>query len=160
MATAKRPEAVKCVAYENSSPWCILRFKTLQKSLLCICNDMLIYTMQVWKRGLIFKRLSQLEILAQWCLKPYKFILCSGTLATLGGVVVVMTTQSLKYCKKCIGMYRNVLLCTEKPLKWLWMHVHWNRSIAPSVRVLQSWNHHHFIQRPWVLWAVCCMKPR
>ena len=26
MATAKQPEAVKCVAYENSSPWCILKF--------------------------------------------------------------------------------------------------------------------------------------
>ena len=32
MATAKQPEAVKCVAYENSSPWCILKLKTVQKS--------------------------------------------------------------------------------------------------------------------------------
>ena len=24
MATAKQPDAVKCVTYENSSPWCIL----------------------------------------------------------------------------------------------------------------------------------------
>ena len=56
MATAKQPEAVKCFAYENSSPWCILKLKTVQKFPLCICNDMLIYTVQDWKRGLIFKK--------------------------------------------------------------------------------------------------------
>jgi len=47
MATAKQPQVVKCVAYENSSPRCILKFKTLQKFPLCICNDMLIYIVQV-----------------------------------------------------------------------------------------------------------------
>jgi len=51
MATAKQPEAIKCVAHENSSPWYILKSKTLQKSTLCICNDMLIYAE---KRGFIF----------------------------------------------------------------------------------------------------------
>jgi len=47
MATAKQLEAVKCVAYENNSPWYILKSITLQKSTLCICNDMLIYIIQV-----------------------------------------------------------------------------------------------------------------
>jgi len=100
MATAKQPEAVKCVAYENSSPWCILKLKTVQKSPLCICNDMLIY-------GLIFKKgLSKYRYCGAKRVKPYKFILCLGWLTTLhlpilgcGGchdntvVKVVMTTQ-------------------------------------------------------------------
>jgi len=83
MATAKQPDAIKCVAYENSSPWYILWFKTLQKSPLCICNDMLIYTVQVWKK-VSFKKIEgllQLEIFK--ILKPYKFIMCLGWLATL-----------------------------------------------------------------------------
>jgi len=43
MATVKQPEAGKCVAYKNSSPWYILK----SKNPLCICNDMLIYIIQV-----------------------------------------------------------------------------------------------------------------
>jgi len=53
MAIAKQPEAIKCVAYENSSPWYILKSKPLQKSTLCICNDMLI-KLYKYEKGFIF----------------------------------------------------------------------------------------------------------
>ena len=104
MATAKQPpNAIKCVAYENSSPWCMLKLKTVQKSPLYVCN-MLIYTVQVW--------IIVMEILAQWCQKSdaiqvhFVFGLVSHSSSFNLGV------YWLSWQHSCRSIARNVLKCT------------------------------------------------
>jgi len=112
VATGKQPEDVKCV---NSSPWGILKFKTLEKSTLCICTDMLIYPIQVCKRSYFKKRIAYWHNGDQR-VKPYKSILCSGWSVTLhlsilesgschDNTVVEVHTPVLW----CTGMHYNVI---------------------------------------------------